>query len=118
MIWTWISVIFTLAYGAMFYFAPAKVFPPATTVAEMARFVGVKNIIYSFLMFYAVLKKSKQLLVVLLLGRGITDIGDGLTGFAMGYFIVPYFMAVTSGAITVIASVFLSKTKAVNHEVA
>ncbi len=111
MIWVWVSIIFTLSFGAMFYLAPAKVFPPATTVDQMARFVGVKNLIYGLLMLYAVLKKQKQLLVVLLFGRGITDIGDGFTGISMGYMIPPYFMALGTGIITVIAGFFLSKTK-------
>lgn len=111
MIWAWISTIFTLGYGMAFYFSPSKVFPAATTVAQMARFVGVKNIIYSFLMLYAIIRKQKQLLVVLLFGRGITDMGDGLTGLSMGYMIVPYFMALATGIITVIAGLFLSRIK-------
>ena len=116
-IWTWISIIMTFFLGAMFYLNPSKVFPPATTTAEMARFVGIKNVVYSFLMLYALLKKSKSMLVVLLLGRGIQDMADGITGISMGYLIVPYFSALISGIITAIAGYVLAKTKETPHQV-
>ena len=110
-IWAWIAVVLPLLLGFMFVFNPVAAIPAGTTLNDMAKFVGLKNIVYSLLLLYAVIKKWKQLLVVLLLGRGAMDIIDGLTGLSMGFMVPPYFGALITGVISAVTGFLLSRQK-------
>ncbi len=116
-IWAWISVIMPVMVGLMFLFNPMQAMPEGTTLVDMARVVGLKNLVFSGLLAYAIISKNKQFLIGALYARGIGDILDGGTGLAAGFMVVPYYMALLTGIITVVAAFFLSKTKVVSDKV-
>lgn len=109
LIWSWITVAMIGLLGLMFVFNPAVAASPGTTALDLAQLLGLKNTVYAGLILYALLKKNQPLLVVLLIGRGITDILDGGFSIATGHMDVPYFMAFTTGVISLVAGYLLSK---------
>lgn len=113
--WAWVSVILPTLIGLLFIFNPIQAIPEGTTLVDLARIIGIKNVVYSGLLLYAILSKSRLLLVAVLLGRGIGDILDGATGLAAGFMVMPYYMALLTGIITTIAALFLAKEKPQNN---
>lgn len=109
LLWAWITVIMLGLLGLMFIFNPMAAVPAGTTAEELARLLGLKNLVYAGLLLFALVKKSHYLLVVLLIGRGIMDILDGGVSLATGNVDPPYMAAFVTGIITLVAGIVLSK---------
>jgi hypothetical protein len=70
------------------------------SLADVASMAGVRNIVFSLMVAYAAFALPKAAVALLVAGRGLTDLADGLLGIASagvsGQVIMPIVLAVIS----------------------
>jgi hypothetical protein len=76
--WAYLAVILPTLLGLTFLFNPSSFIMPDATVADIAKVVGIRDLVYSGVLLYAVLTWQKRFIGVLLIGRGATEIMDTL----------------------------------------
>lgn len=105
-IWVGAAVVLPALIGLGLLFAPAAMAPadsPVATVAALAGTAGTRDLVYSGVLVAAVFLLGWKAVGVLMIGRGVIDLLDGVRAIALGGplagAIVPIIFAVLSFAV-------------------
>lgn len=83
-IWIILAIVLPALIGLALVFNPSAMAQPWVTIETLAHQVGTRDLIFSLLIVIAVFMLPKSAVALLLLGRGLIDLSDGIWAFAAG----------------------------------
>jgi hypothetical protein len=83
-IWIILAIVLPALIGLALVFNPSAMAQPWVTIETLAHQVGTRDLIFSLLIVIAVFMLPKSAVALLLLGRGLIDLSDGIWAFAGG----------------------------------
>jgi hypothetical protein len=109
-VWTALVVIIPALIGLGLILNPGGMPGGAEiTLADVAAMAGVRNIVLSLLVAYAAFRMPKGAVALLIVGRGLTDLVDGLMAMASGGVGQASVMPVVMGGISLVAAYLITK---------
>ena len=109
-IWTALVVIIPALIGLGLVMDPQGMPGSAEiSLADVAAMAGVRNIVFSLLVAYAAFKMPKAAVALLIAGRGLTDLVDGLMAMTHSGVGQQSIMPVVMGVISLAAAYLITK---------
>jgi hypothetical protein len=105
-IWAWIAVILPALLGLLLLTNP-HASPQISSPDELARMVGIRNVVYSLILLPALLMFPNRVVALLLAGRGLTDLADGVASVASGAQLGPSLFPIVTSIISFAAAYYL-----------
>jgi hypothetical protein len=101
-VWAWLAVILPAIFGVLLLVSP-QTGTQMNSPEVLAELVGIRQLVYSLVLLVAILAFPGRVVALLLAGRGLTDLSDGLasiiaTGGLGGPTLFPLVTAVISFA--------------------
>lgn len=98
-VWLWASVVLPALFGVFFLIAAPKMLEQTPAVA-VAHQVGIRQLVYAGVLAFAILRLPRRVAAVLLVGRGVTDVLDGVDMLIQSGVSGPVLFPLIAGAIS------------------
>jgi hypothetical protein len=89
-VWAALAALIPAAVSVVLLTNPGPLIKPGAQLVDLIRVVGYRNIGYSLVLAVALFTQPSRVIAFLLFARGLTELGDGLSGVFSAPGPVPY----------------------------